>query len=108
MKAIEIEVMCQHYIGKLEIEPVYEDHSLFTVYLKHAFLGHIQPVRKNGEIKWYSHEIKDEELLSQIGDWAEHHFEISGKSFKPIYDFKFFMQFMTGALAIVLARFGLR
>jgi hypothetical protein len=107
MKAIEIEVMCQHYMGTLQIEPVYEDHSLFSVYLKHEFLGHIQPVKKQDAVQWYSHEITDIELVNQAGDWAEYHFPLTEQSFKPIYDFKFFVQFMTGLLAVIFSRWQL-
>lgn len=105
MKTIEIEVMCQHYMGILRIEPVYEDHSLFSVYHKHEFLGHIQPVKKLDGVEWYSHEITDRELVTQAGEWAAYHFPLTNKSFKKIYDFKFFTEFMTGIFAFVFARF---
>jgi len=98
---IEIEVMCQHYIGTLQIEPVYDDHSLFSVYLKHEFLGYIQPVKSQDTVRWYSHEITDKEMVSQVGEWAEYHFPLTEKSFKAIYNFKFFVQFMTGLLALI-------
>jgi len=104
MKKIEIEVMCQHFMGKLLIEPVYEDYSLFSVYHKHEFLGHIQPVKKAEVVEWYSHEITDRELLSQAGDWAAHYFPLTQKSFRPIYEFHFFTKFMTGLLALIFAR----
>jgi hypothetical protein len=106
MKTIEIEVMCQHYMGALLIEPVYEDFSLFSVYHKHEFLGHIQPVKKLYTVKWYSHEITDKELVAQAGEWAAYHFPLTEKSFKRIYEFSFFKEFMTGLLAIVFARFS--
>lgn len=88
MNAIEIEVMTQHYMGPLLIEPVYEDFSLFSVYMKEALLGRAQPVKKEDEVHWYSHEINDKELLSQVGEWIEHHYPLSEKSFKKIYYFK--------------------
>jgi len=88
MNAIEIEVMSQHYIGLLLVKPVYEDYSLFSVYIKDEFLGRAQPVKKQGIVLWYSHEITDKELLSQIGEWIEHHYTLSDNSFKKIYNFK--------------------
>jgi hypothetical protein len=105
MRTKEIEVMCQHYMGILLIEPVYEDNSLFSVYHKHEFLGHIQPVRKQDGVEWYSHEITDRELVAQAGEWAAYHFPLTDKSFKRIYDFKFFTEFMTGIFAFIVARF---
>jgi hypothetical protein len=105
MKTIEIEVMCQHYMGALQIEPVYEDFSLFSVYHQHEFLGHIQPVKKQDTVKWYSHEITDKELVAQAGEWAAYHFPLTDKSFKRIYEFKFFTEFMTGLFALILSRF---
>jgi len=105
MKTIEIDVMCQHYMGALQIEPVYEDHSLFSVYLKHEFLGHIQPVKKQDSVKWYSHEITDRELVAQAGEWAAHYFPLTEKSFKPVYEFKFFAEFLTGLFAVLTFRF---
>lgn len=88
MNAIEIEVMSQHYIGPLLVKPVYEDFSLFSVYLKEELLGRAQPVKKQDAVLWYSHEINDKELLDQIGEWIEHHYPLSDKSFKTIYNFK--------------------
>lgn len=105
MKTIEIEVMCQHYMGTLLIEPVYEDFSLFSVYHKHEFLGHIQPVKTKNAVEWYSHEITDRELVTQAGEWAAFHFPLTDKSFKRIYDFKFFTEFMTGLLVIIFSGF---
>jgi len=105
MKAIEIEVMCQHYVGALLLEPVYEDHSLFSVYHKHEFIGYLQPVKNGNSVDWYSHEITDRELLGQAGEWAAYHFPLTDQSFKRIYDFKFFTQFMTGLVAFILAKF---
>ena len=88
MNAIEIEVMSQHYIGTLLVKPIYEDFSLFSVYHKEELLGRAQPVKKQDTVLWYSHEINDKELLNQIGEWIEHHFPLSEKSFKKIYNFK--------------------
>jgi len=105
MKAIEIEVMCQHYMGALQIEPVYEDLSLFSVYHKHEFLGHIQPVKSKDGVEWYSHEITDRELVAQAGEWAAFHFPLTDKSFKRIYEFKFFTEFLTGIFAFIFSRF---
>jgi len=87
MNAIEIEVMSQHYMGKLIVKPIYKDNSLFSVYLKEEMIGRVQPVQKNNEICWYSHEINDKELLDQIGEWIAHHFHLTSSSFKKIYDF---------------------
>lgn len=88
MSAIEIEVMSQHYMGSLTVEPVYEDNSLFSVYMKDELLGRTQPVKVKNELRWYSHEINDKELLDQIGEWIAHHFTLTSSSFKPVYDFK--------------------
>jgi hypothetical protein len=88
MNAIIIEVITQHYIGQLSIEPVYEDYSLFSVYHKTELLGRVQPVKKEDQVVWYSHQINDKELLEQVGEWIEHHFPLTGNSFKPVYEFK--------------------
>lgn len=88
MNAIKIEVMSQHYIGPLTIESVYNDNSLFCIYLNNELLGRAQPVKKQDKVMWYSHQINDKELLAQIGDWIEHHFPLTDKSFKSVYDFK--------------------
>ena len=87
MNAIKIEVMSQHYMGPLTVEPVYKDNSLFSVYLNEELLGRAQPVKKQDKIQWYSHQIKDKELLEQIGEWIEHLFPLTDKSFKPVYGF---------------------
>lgn len=94
MKAIEIEVMSQHYMGLLTVEPVYEDYSLFSVYLKKNLLGRLQPIRKQDLISWYSHELTDRELITQIGEWIEYHYPLTEKSFKKIYQFKFLLFFL--------------
>lgn len=88
MNAVEIEVMSQNYIGPLTVKPLYNDYSLFSVYMKGELLGRAQPVKKLDEVCWYSHEINDKELLEQIGEWIEHHFHLTDDSFKPVYDFK--------------------
>lgn len=88
MNAIKIEVMSQHYMGPLTVEPVYKDNSLFSVYLEQELIGRVQPVKKTGQLLWYSHQIKDKELLEQIGEWIEHLFPLTDQSFKPVYDFK--------------------
>lgn len=88
MNAIKIEVMSQHYMGPLTVEPVYDDNSLFSVYLDEELLGHAQPVKKQDQVLWYSHQINDKELLEQIGEWIAHLFPLTDKSFKQVYDFK--------------------
>jgi len=80
MKSIEVEVMSQHYVGKVKIEPVGTDCSLFKIFLKEEFLGRAQPFNKQGDILWYSPEITDKELLLQIGEWIEFHYPLAGKS----------------------------
>lgn len=99
MKAIEIEVMSQHYMGLLTVEPVYEDYSLFSVYLKKNLLGRLQPVKKQDLIAWYSHEMTDRELIAQIGEWIEYHYPLTEKSFKKIYQFRFFLFLLLGAFS---------
>jgi hypothetical protein len=89
MKAIEIEVMSRHYTGPLMVEPVYEDYSLFSVYLKNELIGRLQPIKKQDLIIWYSHELTDKELIDQIGEWIGYHFPLTERSFKTIYQFKF-------------------
>lgn len=100
MKAIEIEVMSQHYMGLLTVEPVYEDYSLFSVYLKKSLLGRLQPIKQQDLISWYSHEMTDRELITQIGEWIEYHYPLTEKSFKKIYQFKFFFIFLAVCLPL--------
>ena len=102
MEIIEIEVTSLHYTGKLQIESVDKNYSLFSVYLNDEFLGHIQPVKIKEDIQWYCHEITDKELLAQIGEWAEFHFPLTEKSFKSIFNFKIFPKFLGGILAATL------
>lgn len=73
---IEVEVMCLHYIGTLQIEPLNKEFSLFSIYIDRRFIGHIQSVQCEGETRWYSHQITDKELVSQAGEWAAHYFPI--------------------------------
>jgi len=89
MNAIDIEVMTQHYMGLLRVVPVYEDNSLFSVYLQQQLLGRAQPVKVAQELKWYSHEITDKELLEQVGEWIAYHYPLSEKSFKGVYSSRF-------------------
>ena len=72
MNQIRIDVISQNYIGLLEIEATFKDLSLFTVYINETILGHAKPMKNMGEIKWYSYQIRDKELLGQIGDWIEY------------------------------------
>ena len=74
-------------MGPLTVQPVYEDYSLFSVFLKDELLGRAQPVKKQDQVLWYSHQIKDKELLEQVGEWIEHHFPLTAGSFKPVYEF---------------------
>lgn len=90
MKTVEIEVMTQHYMGALVVEPVAEDYSLFSVYLNNDLLGRVQPVHKNNNVVWHSKQITDKELLNQVGEWIEHHYHLSQISFQSIYEYRFF------------------
>lgn len=105
METIEIEVMCQHYMGTLHLQPVYEDYSLFSVYHKLEFLGHIQFVRKQDSVEWYSHEITDRELVAQAGEWAAYYFPFRERSFKPVNQFRFIAEFITGIPALISSKF---
>jgi hypothetical protein len=84
MNEIEIEVVSQHYIGKLLIKPMFENHSLFSVYIGRELLGRMKPIKKQLEILWYSPEINDHELRDQIGEWIEHSYTLTDESFKNI------------------------
>jgi len=74
MNSFEIEVMSQHYMGSLSIVSVSSDHTLFAVYLQGEILGLVKPIRSYPSIGWYSHEITDNELLKQIGDWIDYYY----------------------------------
>jgi len=102
MKAIEIEVMSLHYVGPLLVEPAKEDYSQFSVYLNNEFLGRTQPVKKENEILWYSHEITDKELLRQIGDWISFYYPLTFRSFKPIYDFNWSILLPAASILLLL------
>lgn len=90
MKTVEIEVMTQHYMGALTVEPIAEDYSLFSVYLNNDLLGRVQPVQNNNDVVWYSKQITDKELLAQVGEWIEHHYHLTQISFQRIYEYRFF------------------
>jgi len=80
MNSFEIEVMSQHYMGSLSVESVSSNHSLFAVYLQREIIGLIKPIRNPQSAGWYSHEITDNELLKQIGDWIDYYYpETSAK-----------------------------
>jgi len=87
MEPIEIEVMSLHYTGTLSVVPVKEDNSVFAVYINGEPLGTAHPVKVRAEVRWYSHQIKDKELLNQIGEWIEFHFPLTEDSFKNVYTF---------------------
>ena len=74
MESIEIEVMTQHYIGFLSVEPIDHKKSVFKVSVNNNIIGRVQHIRKHNDIIWYSHEITDKELVEQIGEWLNHHF----------------------------------
>jgi len=76
MNAIEVEVISQHYIGTIRIEPVKKNPSLFYIHLDQGYLGRAQAFKNHGQIMWYSHEITDKELLTQIGEWIEYSFPV--------------------------------
>ena len=102
MNTIEIEVMSQHYVGPLLVEPVKEDYSQFSVYLNNEFLGRAQPVRKLNEVLWYSHEITDKEMLRQIGEWIAFYYPLTPQSFKPIYDFNWAILLPAASVLLLL------
>lgn len=79
---VEIEVMSQHYMGSLLIEPASANHSMFAVFLGGKLLGRVQPFKRQQETLWYSHEITDNELLNQIGEWISHHYILTDRSIK--------------------------
>jgi len=90
MKAIQIEIVSPHFIGRLAIEPAEADHSLFFVYRDKVFIGHVQPIKTDqGGVVWYSKEITDKELLADIGDWILFHFPVSSDSLRKNGGFRF-------------------
>jgi len=74
MNSFEIEVMSQHYMGSLSVESVSSDHKLFAVYLHREIIGLVKPIKNPRSTGWYSHEITDNELLKQIGDWIDYYY----------------------------------
>ena len=102
MSAIEIEVMSHHYAGPLLVEPHGENNSQFLVYLNKQLLGRVQPLRVNDEVRWYSHEITDKELLNEVGDWIEYHYPLSDQSFKAIYPFNWKLLLPAASLFLLL------
>ncbi len=94
--------MSRHYVGPLLVEPTKEDYSQFSVYLNHEFLGRAQPVKKENEVLWYSHEITDKELLRQIGEWIVFHYPLTPQSFKPIYDFNWSILLPAASILLLL------
>jgi len=89
MNTIEIEVTTINYMGKLTVEPLKNDFSLFAIYLDSQVLGTVHPIKKNHQTIWYSHQITDKELLEQIGEWIDFHYVLIPESFKEIYKFGF-------------------
>ncbi|WP_158799228.1 hypothetical protein [Pedobacter sp. L105] len=89
MNTLEIEVMTLNYMGKLTVEPLNNEFSIFAVYLDRQLLGLVHPAKKQHQTAWYSQQITDKELLEQIGNWLEFHFVLGPESFKTIYSFSF-------------------
>jgi len=46
MNTLEIEVTTLNYMGKLTVEPMNTDFSLFAIYLDSQILGLVHPVKK--------------------------------------------------------------
>lgn len=88
MKATEIEVTSASYTGKLKIKAIGQSNSFFSVYLKRKLIGRIQPVKSKAEIIWYSRQIADKELISQIGEQIKKQYNLTDDSFKSLYEFE--------------------
>lgn len=67
-----IEVTTQNYIGPLWITPVKKYDMTFLVYLQGTLLGMVNLKKIGGQMKAYSYQLSDKEMIEQIEECILH------------------------------------
>ena len=76
MKRTEAQVLSNNHIGQVFIDQSDQNKKLFYISIEKGFLGRVIELTNHKQHQWYSPDITDKELVSQIGEWIQYNYSI--------------------------------